>query len=95
MAAMLCEPDPEVARYAWVPLVIDLGCLLWSWGSFTALCGSKYSRKKRTPALTCAEAPGALRSKEAIGSWPWAGTELSSTTRCTDGAVARSLSASR
>jgi len=28
MAAMLASPIPRVARYAWVPLVIDLGCLV-------------------------------------------------------------------
>ena len=27
MAGMLASPLPTVARYAWVPLVIDLGCL--------------------------------------------------------------------
>ena len=28
MAAMLASPIPRVARYAWVPLVIDLRCLV-------------------------------------------------------------------
>jgi len=27
MAGMLASPLPGVTRYAWVPLVIDLGCL--------------------------------------------------------------------
>ena len=27
MASMLASPLPGVTRYAWVPLVIDLGCL--------------------------------------------------------------------
>jgi len=49
---------------------------------------------KRTPPNMRLKLPGALVPKEAIGSCP-GGHGTSSTTRCADGAVARTLSASR